>query len=75
MTENFKPTRFLFRSACPMCELMLSALSQEELSQAHVDHLTKHLEDYCEEECEAGRMERVVRDGKTLYREVAHDPS
>lgn len=62
-----------YRSGCPLdgCGLILSAASPDALKQAHIEHLTAHLTDYCEREVEAGRMVRVERDGKTLYREVA----
>lgn len=58
-----------YRNQCGFCDEMLSAATEEALKQAHIDHLTKHLLDYFEDECEAGRYERVERDGRTLYRE------
>ena len=63
--------RLLFREWCRFCDQVLSSLSEEALKEASIDHLAKHLYDHMEEEVEAGRMERIERDGRTLYREVA----
>jgi hypothetical protein len=60
-----------YRSKCQICNEVLSAATEEGLREAHVEHLTHDLTDYCEREVDAGRMVRVIRDGQTLYREVA----
>ena len=60
----------LFVSGCTICDAVLSGASEEALKEAHVEHLTAHLTDYCERQVAEGRMIRVERDGHTLYREV-----
>ena len=62
-----------YRSACSLCDSVLSAASEDALDKDHLDHLTSHLEEHCEAEVEAGRAERVTRDGKTLYRFLDDD--